>query len=75
MRYSVYHLGVCMIAKNKWTDKLYTVFSESVKTFELQRADGSEFEILKSEFYFNYRVIEEDDDDDDNDVQEVENNG
>ena len=48
-----------MIAKNKWNGKLYTVFSESVNTFELQRDDGSEFEIQKSEFYFNYRVIEE----------------
>lgn len=48
-----------MKAINKWNGKLYTVFSESVKTFELQRPDGSEFEILKSEFYFNYRVIEE----------------
>lgn len=48
-----------MTAINKWTGKLYTVFSESVKTFELQRSDGSEFEIQKSEFYFNYRVIEE----------------
>lgn len=53
-----------MIAKNKWTAKLYTVFSESVKTFELQRADGSEFEIQKSEFYFNYRVVDEDEDED-----------
>ena len=48
-----------MKAINKWNGKLYTVFSESVKTFELQRADGSEFEIQKAEFYFNYRVIEE----------------
>ena len=48
-----------MKAINKWNGKLYTVFSESVKTFELQRPDGSEFEILKSEFYFNYRVVEE----------------
>lgn len=48
-----------MKAINKWNGKLYTVFSESVKTFELQRADGSEFEILKSEFYFNYRVIKD----------------
>lgn len=48
-----------MIAKNKWNGKLYTVFSESVNTFELQRSDGSKFEIQKSEFYFNYRVIEE----------------
>lgn len=48
-----------MMAINKWNGKVYTVLSESVKTFELQRADGSEFEIQKSEFYFNYKVIEE----------------
>ena len=48
-----------MKAINKWNGNTYTVFSESVKTFELQRSDGSEFEILKSEFYFNYRVVEE----------------
>ena len=48
-----------MKAINKWNGNTYTVFSESVKTFELQRPDGSEFEILKSEFYFNYRVVEE----------------
>ena len=44
---------------NKWNGKLYTVFSMSVSTVELQRPDGSEFEIQKSEFYFNYRIIEE----------------
>ena len=48
-----------MKAINKWNGKLYTVFSESVNTVELQRPDGSEFEIQKSEFYFNYKVIEE----------------
>ena len=65
-----------MKAINKWNGNVYTVFSESVKTFGLQRADGSEFEILKSEFYFNYKVIEDDDDDDDDtDAQEVEDNG
>ena len=65
-----------MKAINKWNGNVYTVFSESVKTFELQRADGSEFEILKSEFYFNYRVIEEEEEEDNNnDVQEVEDNG
>ena len=48
-----------MTAINKWNGKLYTVFSMSVKAVELQRSDGSEFEIQKSEFYFNYRVIEE----------------
>lgn len=48
-----------MTVINKWNGKLYTVFSMSVNTVELQRPDGSEFEIQKSEFYFNYRVIEE----------------
>ena len=48
-----------MTAINKWNGKLYNVFSVSVKTFELQRPDGSEFEIQKPDFYFNYRVIEE----------------
>ena len=48
-----------MTAINKWNGNVYTVFSESVKTFELQRPDGSEFEIQKSEFYFNYNVIDE----------------
>ena len=48
-----------MIVKNKWNGKLYDAFSESVNTVELQRPDGSEFEIQKSEFYFNYKVIEE----------------
>lgn len=48
-----------MKAINKWNGNIYTVFSESVTTVELQRSDGSEFEIQKSEFYFNYRVIEE----------------
>lgn len=48
-----------MTAINKWTGKLYNVFSMSVNAVELQRPDGSEFEIQKSEFYFNYRVIKE----------------
>lgn len=44
---------------NKWNGKVYTVFSMSVNAVELQRSDGSEFKIQKSEFYFNYRIIEE----------------
>ena len=47
-----------MTAINKWNGKVYTVLSMSVNTVELQRPDGSEFEIQKSEFYFNYKVIE-----------------
>lgn len=50
---------------NKWNGKLYTAFSMSVNTVELQRSDGSEFEIQKSEFYFNYRIIEEEEVEDD----------
>lgn len=48
-----------MTAVNKWNGKLYTVFSMSVNAVELQRPDGSEFEIQKSEFYFNYKIVEE----------------
>lgn len=48
-----------MQAINKWNGKVYTVLSMFVTAVELQRSDGSEFEIQKSEFYFNYRVIEE----------------
>ena len=44
---------------NKWNGKLYTVLSISGGTVKLQRSDGSEFEIQKSEFYFSYKVIEE----------------
>lgn len=53
---------------NKWNGKLYTAFNMSVNTVKLQRSDGSEFEIQKSEFYFNYRVIEEE-------VEKEDNNG
>lgn len=48
---------------NKWNGKIYTAFSMSVNTVELQRSDGSEFKIQKSEFYFNYRIIEEEEED------------
>lgn len=47
-----------MTAINKWNGKLYNVFSMQAGTVKLQRSDGSEFEIQKAEFYFNYRVIE-----------------
>ena len=47
-----------MTAINKWNGKVYTVFNMSVNTVKLQRPDGSDFEIQKSEFYFNYKVID-----------------
>lgn len=47
-----------MKAINKWNGKLYTVLNISGGTVKLQRADGSVFEVQKSEFYFSYKVIE-----------------
>ena len=44
---------------NKWNSKSYTVLSMSGSTVKLRRSDGSEFEIQKNEFYFNYREVEE----------------
>ena len=49
-----------MIVKNKWNGKLYTVLNVTAATVKLQRADGSEFEIQKSEYYANYREVEDD---------------
>lgn len=45
-----------MIVKNRWSNKHYEVIEITEKTIKLKREDGSVFEILKSEFNFNYRV-------------------
>lgn len=42
--------------KNKWNGKTYTVL-EVAAMVKLQREDGSEFVISKSEFYANYREV------------------
>lgn len=44
---------------NKWNSNIYTVLSMQAGTVKLRRSDGSEFEIQKNEFYFNYREMEE----------------
>lgn len=44
---------------NKWNSNIYTVLSMQAGTVKLRRSDGSEFEIQKAEFYFNYREMEE----------------
>lgn len=44
---------------NKWNGKIYTVLSMQAGTVKLRRSDDSEFEIQKTEFYFNYREMEE----------------
>lgn len=43
---------------NKWNSNIYTVLSMQAGTVKLRRSDGSEFEIQKAEFYFNYREME-----------------
>lgn len=43
---------------NKWNGKVYTVLSMQAGTVKLRRSDGSEFEIQKTEFYFNYREVD-----------------
>lgn len=44
---------------NKWNGNVYTVLSMQADTIKLRRSDDSEFEIQKTEFYFNYREMEE----------------
>lgn len=45
-----------MKVKNRWNGKIYTVLETAVMV-KLQREDGSEFAISKSEFYFNYYEV------------------
>jgi hypothetical protein len=39
---------------NKWNRKEYTLIAVKDSTVILQRKDGSQFEIAKSEYYFSY---------------------
>lgn len=43
-----------MLVRNKWNKKIYKVISESEGKVMLERGDGSQFEIAKSEFNFSY---------------------
>ena len=43
-----------MLVRNKWNKKIYKVISESEGKVMLERRDGSQFEIAKSEFNFSY---------------------
>lgn len=45
--------------RNKWNGRVYTVLAMSDSMVKLQRSDGSEFEIQKSEYYFNYREVKD----------------
>ena len=43
-----------MIVRNKWNKKKYTLIAVKDNTVVLQREDGSQFEIAKSEYFFSY---------------------
>ena len=43
-----------MLCKNKWNGKMYEVLEITDKNVTLQREDGSQFIIQKSEYFFNY---------------------
>lgn len=44
-----------MTVINKWTQKTYKVIEIKEKSVILERENGEQFEIAKSEFNFNYR--------------------
>lgn len=48
-----------MTVRNKWNSKLYTLIQDKGSSVILQRSDGSEFEISKSEFKANYYEVKE----------------
>ena len=47
-----------LVVLNRWTRKWYTVLKVTDKEVTLQRGDGSEFTIAKSELYANYANIQ-----------------
>lgn len=44
-----------MVVVNKWNRKRYKVVKSDDKTITLERENGEQFTISKSEFKFNYR--------------------
>ena len=46
-----------LVVLNRWNRKWYTVLKVTDKEVMLQRGDGSEFTIEKSELYANYTNI------------------
>jgi hypothetical protein len=43
-----------MLVRNKWNRKTYKVMEVKSSSVVLQREDGSQFEIAKSEYFFSY---------------------
>lgn len=46
--------GEQMLVRNKWNNKMYKVLEITDKNVTLQREDGSQFTIQKSEYFFSY---------------------
>lgn len=46
--------------RNKWNGRTYTLVSSTNGKVLLKRDDGSEFEILSSEFKFSYVEVKHD---------------
>ena len=42
------------VVKNRWNRKIYQVVEVKEDKVTLKREDGSQFEIAKSEYFFNY---------------------
>lgn len=45
-----------MLVRNKWNGHDYKIIEDKGKEITLQREDGTQFTIAKSEFYFSYSV-------------------
>ena len=43
-----------LLVRNKWNGKTYKVLETTDKIVKLQREDGTQFTIQKSEYFFNY---------------------
>ena len=43
-----------MLVRNKWNNKMYKVLEITDKNVTLQREDGSQFTIQKSEYFFSH---------------------
>lgn len=43
-----------MLVRNKWNGGMYEVLEITDKNVTLQREDGSQFTIQKSEYFFSY---------------------
>lgn len=43
-----------MLVRNKWNSKMYEVLEITDKNVTLQRDDGSQFTIQKTDYFYNY---------------------